>query len=290
MNTKKKRGEALLAYIFLTPLVLFLVLMMLLPLLSGLQLSFLDRSGDFVGLTNFKLFIGEPRFTSNLMVTVQYVAINVTLVILLGLLAAHLITEKSRFVNFIRPLYLIPWIIPPVASSILFKTLYDANTGPVPLLIKKLTGLTIMPLASADWSLTAVIIHDFWRSFPFAMLFLAAGLTTIPHTVFEAATIDGASRWKQFTAITVPMMRTHIFIVTLMVTNSTMQSSESIYSLTKGGPGYATETIAVRMFKDAFIYFDINTGATMGMFLLGASGIFMLLYSRLLKTQEENYE
>jgi multiple sugar transport system permease protein len=118
------------------------------------------------------------------------------------------------------------------------------------------------------------------------MLFIAAGLTTIPPEIYEAATIDGAGKWKQFLTMTLPMLKNHLFIVTLMVTNATLQSSESIYALTKGGPGYNTETIAVRMFKNAFVYNELRTGAAFGILLLLIAVIFIFLYRKVLNVQE----
>ena len=285
------KKESLLAYKFLLPLVLVLLLFMLYPLIYGFGLSIRDEAGRFVGTKNFMLLFREPRFWVNLKLTVVYVVVSVSAIISLGLLAAHLITEKSRFISFIRPLYLIPWLIPNAASGILFKTLLDGNSGPIPLLYKSLTGNMIMPLANMKLSLWVVIFHEFWRGFPFAMLFLAAGLTTISRDVYEAATIDGAGKWRQFVSITLPLIKNHLFIVILLITNSTLQSSENIYSLTMGGPGYATETIGVRMFKTAFVYNEYNSGAATGVLLLVIALIFMFLYSRVLKTQEEeSYE
>lgn len=148
-----------------------------------------------------------------------------------------------------------------------------------------------MILDQADTALIAVIVHNFWRSFPFAMLFLAAGLTMISKDVYEAAIIDGASKIKQFFYITLPLVKNHLFIVVLMITNWTLQDSESCYSLTKGGPGTATEMVAVRLFKDSFVYFEINTGAVIGIVMMCISIIFAVIYYWLTKAKEmESYE
>jgi ABC-type sugar transport system permease subunit len=151
-----------------------------------------------------------------------------------------------------------------------------------------LTGSSFMPLANTRYSIFAVISHEYWRSFPFAMLFIAAGLTTISREIYEAATIDGAGKWRQFQLITLPLLKSHLFIVILMTTNTALQSSEVIYSLTRGGPGYSTETIAVRMFKDAFVYFDANTGAAISVFLLLIATVLMFAYSRLMLVREDD--
>ena len=267
--------ESRLAYLFMTPLLLCLIGFMIVPMFTGILLSFQNASGDPVGMENYSVVLGEPRFWNNVQLSLAYVVCNVLLSIVLGFLAV----------------YLIPWIIPPVSSSILFRTLLDANTGPITQMIKFITGKSVMILDQADTALIAVIVHNFWRSFPFAMLFLAAGLTMISKDVYEAAIIDGASKIKQFFYITLPLVKNHLFIVVLMITNWTLQDSESCYSLTKGGPGTATEMVAVRLFKDSFVYFEINTGAVIGIVMMCISIIFAVIYYWLTKAKEmESYE
>lgn len=283
--------ESYFARLFMTPLVLCMIVFVVAPMLTGIRISFEDSGGKFVGLHNYAVVLGEPRFWKNVQLSLVYVICNVSMSIVLGFLAANLITQKSRSVSVLRPLYLIPWIIPPVSSSVLFRTLLDSNTGPVTQLLREITGKNIMILDQAGTALMAVILHNFWRSFPFAMLFLAAGLTMIPKDVYEAATIDGATPMKKFFYVTLPLVKNHLFIVILMITNWTLQDSESCYSLTKGGPGTSTEMVAVRLFKDSFVYFEINTGAVIGIVMLCISGIFAIIYSRVMKTKEvESYE
>lgn len=149
-----------------------------------------------------------------------------------------------------------------------------------------LTNKTVLPIGDMDLSIWTCIFHEFWRSFPFAMLFIAAGLTTISQELYEAASIDGAGKWKQFILITLPLLKSHLFIVILMVTNSTLQSTETIYTLTSGGPGYSSETIAVRMFRAAFVYNEINVGAALGVILLCITVVLMIIYNRVMKVNE----
>lgn len=283
------KNEAALAYLFLLPLALVLGTFMVSPLFTGIQLGLTGEDGKWT-LRNITLLFSESRFYINLRLTLFFVVVVVAAAIITGLMAAHLITRKSLFISIIRPLYLIPWIIPPSASGILFRALLDGGRGPIPHLIKAVTGISFLPLADPNLSIWACILHEYWRAFPFSMLFIAAGLTTIPHDIYEAATIDGASRWRQFVSVTLPMLKNHLFIVILMVTNATLQSSESIYALTKGGPGYNTETIAVRMFKSAFVYNELHTGAAFGIMLLLLAVVFIFLYRKALNLQKEDEE
>ncbi len=114
------------------------------------------------------------------------------------------------------------------------------------------------------------------------MLFLSAGMSTIPNELLEAAKIDGAGKIKSFFHLTLPLTSNQLCIGVLMVTIWTIQDSESVYALTKGGPGYSTETLAVRLFKSSFVNFDLNAGAVIGILLIALSLVFMILYLKIL--------
>lgn len=268
------------------PMILAIVFFMIYPVFSGASMSVHNAKDEFVGMQNYALLVGESRFSTNVFLTLLYTAVAVTITISLGLLAAQLITERGKFVTVLRPILFLPWLIPPIASSIFFRALFDANTGPIPTTFKVLTGKTIMPLTDAHLSMVVVVMHEVWRSLPFAMLFLAAGLTAVPKYLYEAAAIDSAGKWKQFLHITLPSIKSHLFIITLMVTNGTLQDSQSIYPLTSGGPGYATETLGVRLFKSAFVSFEVNFASALGMVLLVIAALFMVLYSKGMKMKE----
>lgn len=286
LNNNARMGS-----VMLLPMLLAILLFMIYPIFSGLFMSVHNVQNEYVALENYELLVSESRFFNNVTLTLIYTAVAVFLTISLGLVAAHLITEQGRFVSILRPVLFIPWLIPSIASSIFFRALFDANTGPIPGLVKAITGRGIIPLADPQLSMVTVVIHEVWRSLPFAMLFLAAGLTAVPKYLYEAAAIDSAGKWKQFIYITLPSIKSHLFIITLMVTNGTLQDSQSIYPLTFGGPGYATETLGVRLFKTAFVSFEINFASALGVVLMILAVIFMILYSKGMRMKEDvSYE
>lgn len=291
---QKKAGikkESLLGWMMMAPMLAAIALLMIYPVFTGIRMSLENKQDEWAGLQNYRILFSESRFGMNIMLTLLYTFIAVSLTVSLGLIAAHLVTERDRFVSILRPVLFIPWLIPSIASSIFFRALFDANVGPVPGIVKAITGSTFIPLADEHFSMIAVVIHEVWRSLPFAMLFLAAGLTSIPGYLYEAAALDSAGKWKQFTKITLPCLKTHIFIITLMVTNGTLQDSQSIYPLTFGGPGYSTETMGVRLFKTAFVYFEVNFASALGVVLLVIAVIFMFGYHKAMNMKEEvSYE
>jgi multiple sugar transport system permease protein len=184
--------------------------------------------------------------------------------------------------NFFRGIFLLPWITAPVVSSLLVLSLVDPSRGLVTAIVKAIAGKEVVILADPRFSMLTVILHSFWRSFPFMMLFLAAGLASIPDEVYEAARVDGANGWQRFWRLTFPLTRIHLAMVMLIISMWTMQDTETVYALTRGGPGYSTEVTAVRMLKDSFVNFNLYRGSVIGVLLIFLSIFFMFLYLRVL--------
>lgn len=277
-----KRG---LPYLFLLPAAILLLGLLISPIITGVVMSFqiTDLGGTTLwsGVANYKLLIQETRFLGNVRNSIVYVLGNIILSTPLAYAAALLITSKFTQAQFFRGFYLLPWIIAPVVSTVLFRSMLDPRLGPIAKLIEWLAGREVIILADPFWALAFVVFHSFWRSFPFVMLFLAAGIATIPGEIYEAATVDGAGRWKRFIHLTLPMTSNQLGISLLIITIWTLHDAETIYAFTGGGPGYSTETLAVRLFKSSFINFDLNMGATIGVILIVLSLIFMSFYLRL---------
>lgn len=284
-------GKHLLPYLYLMPAAIILLSLLISPIITGILLSVqttqLDGTTSWSGLANYQRLFRESRFSTNLWNSLIYVVGNVALSTPLAYAAAMLITSKLPQAPYFRGIYLLPWIIAPVVSTVLFRSLIDPSLGPVPKLIEWLTGEQVVILADSRWAMLTIILHSFWRSFPFIMLFLSAGMATISNEIYEAATVDGASGWRRFLNITFPLTRSQLGISLLTVTMWTLHDAETIYAFTQGGPGHATETLAVRLFKSSFINFDLNTGATIGVILISISIVFMVCYLRLTGGGEE---
>ncbi|MEM1875036.1 MAG: sugar ABC transporter permease [Candidatus Hadarchaeales archaeon] len=238
----------------------------------------------FVGLKNFNLLLREARFLNNLRLSIIYVLGNLSLSTPLAYVASLIITSRDmKGLPLLRGIFLLPFITAPVVSSVIFLSLTDAASGPVTILIEKITGERPVILATPSLAMWTIIFHSFWRSFPFVMLFLAAGMTAIPDELYEAARVDGATSWHLFKFITFPLTRIHLALSMLIVTMWTLQDAETVFALTRGGPGYSTEVLAVRLFKDSFVNFNLNLGATTGVILLGISLFFMVVYLKLMR-------
>jgi multiple sugar transport system permease protein len=270
-------------YFMVLPSLILLLVFLMIPVLTGFAMAFQRTSlagvTRFAGFENYIQLIGEGgRFFNNIRVSLTYVSCNILLVIPMSYGTALLITRKSRMARFFRSIYLLPWIVAPVVSTMMVRTMLNGDVGLIQIIIRAVTHKENLLLTKGHTALMVMIFHSFWRSFPYIMLFLAAGISTISDELYEAARVDGAGKLRSFFSLTVPMTLNQLGISVLMVTIWTLQDSESVYALTGGGPGYATENIAVRVFKASFVNFDLNTGAALCIVLILISLIFMFLY------------
>jgi len=274
------------AYAFLSPTIILIAIFLVSPMISGLVMSCYKTSlsgvTTFVGSKNYWLLLTETRFLNNLRLSLIYVIGNICISLPIAYVMALIITSKLRGATFLRGIFILPWVVAPIVSAVLFRSLVDPTFGPLSLLLEKISGQQQVILADPIGSMAVVILHSVWRSLPFMTLFLAAGIAMIPKELYEAAMVDGASRWKQFFALTFPLTKIHLAIVLLTITLWTLQDAETVYAMTEGGPGYSTEVIAVRLFKESFINFDLNSGAAMGVLLLLIGFIFMIIYTKLI--------
>lgn len=272
-------------YLFLLPTVVIVLGFLISPVFSGIVMSLykakLTGEVTFVGFQNYTTFFGEARFHNNVQLTILYVVGNLLLSTPLAYLAAILITQKMRVTNFFRGIFLLPWITAPVVSSLLVLSLVDPVRGLATAVVHAIAGREVIILADPVLSMATVILHSFWRSFPFMMIFLGAGLASIPDELYEAAKVDGTNAWQRFWYLTFPLTRLHLAMVMLVISMWTMQDTETVYALTGGGPGYSTEVLAVRMLKDSFINFNLYKGSVLGVLLILLTALFMFVYLRL---------
>ncbi len=279
-------GKRSLPYLYLAPALLMILVLLVIPVVEGVAMSFTtthpDGTVDWVGFDNYRILFHESRFANNMRASLLYLGGVLLLSTPLAYGAALLITGRFKQAEYFRGIFLLPWITAPMVSTLLFRAMVAPQVGPLGKLIELLCGgRPIVVLGHPVWAIVYIVFHSFWRSFPFIMLFLSAGMSTIPSDIYESAMVDGAGKWKRFTALTLPMTSNQLAISLLMVTVWTLYDSETIYAFTNGGPGYATETLAVRLFKSAFINFDLNTGAVIGVILIVLSTIFMAVYMKL---------
>lgn len=270
----------ILPYALLTPAAVLLIGLFGAPFVSLLYYSVrsysLSGASHYIGLANFSALLRESRFEHDLVITFVYLAGVLVLSVPVAYLAAILITRAVKGITVLRSILIIPWILAPVVTALLFRTLIDPVRGPLTKGVSWLAGRPVYLASNANDAMVVVIVHAAWRSFPLEMLLLAASISSIPRELYEAVRIDGGNSWAEHYHITLPLTRTSLISACIAVSVFTMQDVEGLYSLTQGGPGYGTESAAVRLFKEAFLYYNVGGGAAIGLILVGITVLVLV--------------
>jgi len=289
---RRRRGAFASPQWFFLPALAFLVLFWVAPLGPGLMISCekpipRTRSFEWVGLENYRALLSDTTFRHNLLLSFCYLVGVVSFVTPIAYVVALIIGGRSRLLGTVRALFLIPWIVPPVVSALIFRSMADPDIGPLAALYQRIAdNPDLIPLQNGFWAMVNVILHSVWRSVPVLTLFLVAGMTTIPGELHEAAQVDGATPWQRFLTITFPLTRAHLATGLLLISAFTLQDAETIYAMTPGALRHGTEVAAVRLFREAFDYDRIHVAAAVGTFLLAAGVILMALYLVLFRRAE----
>ncbi|PZG52935.1 sugar ABC transporter permease [Spongiactinospora gelatinilytica] len=284
------------AYAFVLPAVLFMVATVLYPLAFTVDLSFRDvglreivaGGGEFAGLANYRAELGGAEFRSALWTSMVYTVVSVALSFAAGLALAVFLNHRFPGRGLLRSALLVAWVLPSVVSANIWRWLLDGTYG---LLNAALRGLGLLD-ADVFWlvqpatALASVIVATVWSTAPFAMILLLAGLQSIPGPVHEAATIDGAGPWQRFSRITLPLLRPVSVTVLLLLFVTTFKTFDTIYLMTRGGPGDATTILPIHAYLEAFSFFRFGTGAAATTIMLLIPLALSLFYFRALRREE----
>ncbi len=249
------------AMMFIMPTLILLIVINIFPLLYSLYLSFTDYSvianqpPQWIALENFeKILTSErARYWHNFTVTGKYAVLSVGLQIVVGFSLAMLLRQKFRGSGLITTLILIPMMLSPVVVGLFWKLIFDPSKGIFNYLIYMNPSAGEQWLADPVLALWAIVIVDVWMWSPFVMLLCLSGLSAIPDYLYEAAAIDRASAWFQFRRITLPQVMPLLLIAVLFRTIEAFKAFDLVMGLTGGTPGDATETVAVRLYREAFL-------------------------------------
>jgi multiple sugar transport system permease protein len=256
-----------LGFWFMLPAMGFLILFLAYPLGLGVWLSFTDtrigRTGVFTGLENYEWLADDSIFWLSVFNTILYTAVASVFKFAIGLYLAILLNEHLPFKAIIRAAVLIPFIVPTVLSALAFWWIFDAQFSIISWSLKQL-GLidyNINFLGDANWARFSVIFANIWRGVPFVAITLLAGLQTVSPSLYEAATIDGASRWQMFRSITFPLLTPIIAVVMTFSVLFTFTDFQLIWAMTRGGPVNATHLMATLSYQRAIISGFLGEGS-----------------------------
>ncbi|AEI13081.1 MULTISPECIES: carbohydrate ABC transporter permease [Cellulomonas] len=271
-------------------LVFFVIPVLLVFFMSGNDWPLLAGNKGMNLPENYSAVVDHRMFWPAIWFTLKYTVIATVLLIGLGLGLAFLVQETSRWRAFLRTTFLLPTALGLASASLLFYALYSPQVGPIAPLLEKLgfTEGVVSPLGTpsgALWSTVALIV---WRFAGFYMLLLLVGLQSIPGDVYEAARIDGASRWQIFRGITIPLLRPSLALSTIMCVTGSLLAFDQFYILTKGGPDGSTMTVVQLVYNLAFeSKRDLGMAAALSVIVLLALVVINVVQLRALRGTDE---
>ena len=283
-------------YILVAPALIARGVILLYPMLTGLFLSFQNRvltrplENGWIGLQNYINMFQDDVFWISIVKTFWWVVASVGFQLILGMATALLLNEKFPGRALARGLILIPWVMPSVVSGLMWAWIFDGTYGLANDVLMKL-GLIdqfIPFLGDSKTAFPVVIFTNIWKGFPFFAISFLAGLQSISSDLYEAAEIDGAGKWRRFLTVTIPGLKPVIITTTVLRLIWTANTTDLIFTMTTGGPGYSTHVLALYTYLTAWTDLDFGYSSAMAIFLMLVLLIFIGIYMKLINKDKEN--
>jgi multiple sugar transport system permease protein len=266
-------------YLFVLPAVAYIALTMLYPVAYNIRMSvedvniqtFLSGDAPFVGLDNYRTVIHDAAFRHAISISLIFTAGSLLFQFTLGFALALFFNRPFPGNGTIRSLFILAWVLPTVVSGSVFRWMLDGDFGVLNYALRELS-LIDRPrywLIDPDTALAGTVLANIWVGIPFNMLLLLAGLQSIPPTLYEAASVDGANAWQRFRSLTLPLMRPVSLSVLLLGIIYTFKVFDLIYVMTAGGPVDATTVLPIYAYQLTFEFFRFGQGAAAATLLLG---------------------
>jgi len=262
------------------PALIVMVAVFVYPLAYSFVMSFFQwdlsaGSSDFLGLANYTDAFSSPEFLQSLRNQVIFSGVSLTTEVVAGMGVALLINGKLRGLRFARTLLLIPPMIAPSVIGLNFRWLFNEQYGLFDAVLRDLHLPLIPWLSNPNWALVSVIIADVWQNTPLLVLLFLAGLQSLPQEPLEAASVDGASAWRTFWSIILPLLRPVMFIALMLRIIDTFRTFDIVWLMTQGGPGGATTLITVEAYLLAFQGVDFGHAAAVSYIALAMSLVLL---------------
>lgn len=291
---KIKINENVIWVLFLLPAFLCVVTVLIVPILMGFIYSFTDWNGlakeiNFIGFHNYTRLFQDKQFLKIMGNTLKFSFTITIFQNIIGLFLATMVVKDFRTRNFFRVIFYLPAVLSSLVVSYSWSFILDANMGAV----NKLLDILQLDFLAQDWLgnprlvlfvIAAVVI---WQFSGYSMLIYMVGLGAIPEELYEAVDLEGASKWKRFTKITVPLLAPSFTINIVLTLISTMKSFEHVYAMSGGGPGYASELISIKVYKEAFANYNMGYASAISAVLFLMISVLSFVLLGYLRKKEE---
>lgn len=251
-------NTAFMGLVFILPAIIGILVFIIIPVFFSFGLSFVKwdllNKPQFVGLANYLEIFTEPLFGKILLNTIIYALATSIFAVIIPLILACILNSKIRGAEFFKTAYFLPFVTPMIVIAIIWQWIFDPNIGILNYFLK----LHINWLYDTNFAMIALIIVSVWKLIGYNMVIFLAGLSGVSQSLYEAAKIDGASPFRIFKDITVPILSPTIFFVVLITCISSFQVFDLIYMMTQGGPMDSTNVLVYAVYKNAFEYFQVG--------------------------------
>ena len=288
---RHRRTDLRVALVFIAPALIGLIAFSIIPTVRGLYLSFTEYSvlGDpaWVGTKNFEAIAHDPLFWNALVVTTEYVVINIAVqtTVAIGLaLLMHRITQST----LVRGLLLLPYLMANVIAAMLWFWMLDYNIGIVNQLIEWAGLPRVAFFGSQEWAIPTQALINTWRHVGYTALLIFAGLQAIPATIYEAARLDGAGAWSTFWRVTLPLLRPVLALVLVTTVTGSFQVFDTVNVTTGGGPVNATRVLQVYIFQRAFTQQEFGYGSALAVVLFVILAVVAFFQMKFLRGNESD--
>jgi ABC-type sugar transport system permease subunit len=274
--TWKSFSQAAFGYVLLAPALIIILGLNLYPTISGVLTSFTNQSlldpyhWAYVGFENYQKLVNDPVFRISFIHSLVLTCLAVGLQVILGLILAHLLIQKVPGIHFFRSIGMIAWVLPIIASVVMFRFITLPNYGFINIVLTDL-GLGRFArnwFGDQTYAFVLVLIMHLWRNVPFYAISFMAAMQSISNDVYEAARIDGASSWRQFFHITLPNLRYIILVMVVLHVTFTFNNFDFVYLSTGGGPVNATEVLPTYIYKQAWNGYALGYASAGGVIML----------------------
>lgn len=275
---------------YLLPVALILASFYLFPMLDAVRLSFtnsrIGMSDPSYSFSSYIQVFTDPDLLVILGNTLVFVVFTVFFQLFIGLLVGLLLETNLPGMGFLKVSMITAWVVPGVIAGITWNLLYSTAAWGVINNTLSLFGLErISFMTKTGWALTATIIANVWRGTGFSGIMQYGALRAIDPQLYEAAAIDGATGFQRFFKVTLPLLKPMLMINLVLITISTVNTYDAIWSLTQGGPGISTTVLSLQTYKTTFLRMSLGQGAVYAVLMLASSIIFTSIYLRMMKEE-----
>ncbi|UYC80675.1 carbohydrate ABC transporter permease [Curtobacterium poinsettiae] len=290
---RRPRNDLWLALVFIAPAAVGFAVFLAWPTVRGIYLSFtsynLLTEPEFTGLQNYARLVQDSIFWHSMVVTVEYVLINIVIQTVVALFIAVMMHRLTKS-TFVRGIVLAPYLVSNVVAALVWLWILDTQLGIGNEMLAAL-GLDRIPFLQSDvWGIPSIALINVWRHVGYTALLIFAGLQSLPETVYEAGRIDGASEWKMFWRITVPLLRPILSLVLIITVIGSFQVFDTVAVTTQGGPANATNVVQNYIYNLAFGRFQFGYASAVSVALLIVLSIITIIQYRLTRSGESDLD